>query len=703
MSFLKLSYDQESDDEISSMRSSEAFFDEERTSSDEDSDYDPKNNPLQPLEYVMDGEAGGKMLLEEMESDLELEHSKLNELGPIALALPELEAVDHVQQQNAPIIEENLVVEEKANLEEKKAEMDVELEDDDLEATVVDVNWKQLTQQQQIGITKLEPIKKRPTRSGTKNPTESGFKSTEFMEMLKKKNPPVPAFVLKHATKYSTTETPSAASLFWYSLKEVGLLETVVYYTNQNIEIKIEENHLKGKKKKWKLLTNRSLVMFYIVVLRMGVFKCTGSAETYFNNQYGLDCVRELMSRDVYKYIKRYIKFYEVTTQKELLKDPVYSDKSFKLEKLIVNWNQFWRQWWIIEKDLAVDERMIPCHSRTKLKRKIKNKVHPVGMKMILLCNNAGFCFFMLMDCAKNREKMNQLRNQYKQQKLGDGACWMLLICKEAKLERKNLWMDKFYNSVEGNTILLKDFGGNRAAGTLRRNAANVPHEQLQQGLKSGEFKIYGNKGGVNSDVVLLGFKDGSKYVPMISTIWLPDYFKQEEVKSSKKKKLKPALANQYTQNMGGVDKHDLISQRSTSNRQSRSWVIHGLYSVLDQVVTNCLLMLKQSTNKELKKNGAKPRQIIKTKIDFLTKGLDELVKGIVSEENAKTKPSRNEKTAKNVKFKNGESTTVYKHNASDLKACKSKWYKVNKSSPEPSPKKSKKEKLPAKKKRKTT
>lgn len=261
-----------------------------------------------------------------------------------------------------------------------------------------------------------------------------------------------------------------------------------------------------------------------------------------------------------------------------------------------------------IEKNVCVDEQMVPFKGKLSVKQYMRGKPNPWGIKLYLLCGESGLVYDFLLYQGSTTEL-----NENIQKKFGLGGAVILKLTMELKKKRHFLYMDNFYTSF--NILHALQHNCIYAAGTIRVNRFVNPlfisDKDLKKLGRGAAFEVSSDM--PNSNIGLVKWYDnkavllGSNFI----TSGVPDEVKRYD----KKEKAyiiinRPEIVKKYNQSMGGVDKHDQLVSFFRTFIKSKKWTMRMVTHAFDMATVNSWLEYKMDyENLNLDK---------KTKMDLL-------------------------------------------------------------------------------------
>ncbi|XP_025407300.1 piggyBac transposable element-derived protein 3-like [Sipha flava] len=241
-----------------------------------------------------------------------------------------------------------------------------------------------------------------------------------------------------------------------------------------------------------------------------------------------------------------------------------------------------------VERNLSVDEQMIPYKGHLQMKQYVKGKPCPWGIKAFLLCGESGMTYNILLYQGATTEL-----DQTVQKKFGLGASVVLHLTQHLEKNRHYLYFDNFFATFN----LFEQLQANQiyAIGTIRTNRfANPPlltDKQLAKMGRGTAFEISTDM--KNCNLCMVKWHD-TRSVCLVSNYIGSGQLETIRRWDKKQKKYvnieRPEIVTAYNASMGGVDNIDqLISYYRTFIR-SKKWTLRMIVHAFDLVVANCWL-----------------------------------------------------------------------------------------------------------------
>ena len=313
-------------------------------------------------------------------------------------------------------------------------------------------------------------------------------------------------------------------------------------------KIHFETNLYCTQKHKIGNITKEEIFVFLGINLIMSYHKLPSIRHYWMNaDGMGVPLIRNAMTRDRFVFILGKIHLND--NQKN---NPSNQDKLYKVRPIIEKLNTLFEEKRAPREFHSVDESMIRFKGRSSLKQ--YNPMKPItrGYKLWCIADNDGYVYkFDIYAGKKSREDDNGSENI---DALGLGGAVVASLTEKLKGRNHKIFFDNFFLSIplmeylQGKTIL--------ACATIRSSRKNFPPMSEDKTLRRGDFDFRSTA----NAVTVYKWKD-RRVVNFIS-----NYHKatvttvlRKEKDGSKKQIPCLQLVKDYNQNMGGVDKHDML------------------------------------------------------------------------------------------------------------------------------------------------
>ena len=299
--------------------------------------------------------------------------------------------------------------------------------------------------------------------------------------------------------------------------------------------------------------------------------------------------VSNIFSRDRYVQLKCYIHFCDPHMRVPDRHDPEH-DKLHKIRPIVSHLQNKFDAVYKCEKNISIDESMIPFKGRLKFKQRMPMKPVKYGIKLYEVCElRTGYCSQFSVYLGK------QEGDDDNEGDLGKTGKVVADLTKAFQHKGYKLFIDNFYTSVP--LLFYLSMNGIRACGTIRSNRKHFPKLALSQEakrlkLKRGEFVSASYR-----DQLAILWKD-RKEVYMLSTIHDPvngtpvkRKFKAQGNQGFTEKEIPCPLAiSDYNSSMGGVDLNDQLSSVRKDFKQLR-WYFRVFLKFIMMATMNAYIL----------------------------------------------------------------------------------------------------------------
>lgn len=114
---------------------------------------------------------------------------------------------------------------------------------------------------------------------------------------------------------------------------------------------------------------------------------------------FGIPIIRHAFSRDRFWEIKRFFHVVDNNLAKEA------NRKDFKVSVLYDYLNEKFKQFGILDENVAIDEQMVKYFGHSSLKQFIINKPIRFGMKNWVVAGKSGYCYYVKLYCGKEKSQ----------------------------------------------------------------------------------------------------------------------------------------------------------------------------------------------------------------------------------------------------------------------------------------------------------
>lgn len=231
------------------------------------------------------------------------------------------------------------------------------------------------------------------------------------------------------------------------------------------------------------------------------------------------------------------------------------------------------------EKDICIDETMVPFRGRLNIKQYIPRKSHKYGLKLFKLCVKGGYTWNIKVYAGKEATSTHQ--------ELSTRV--VLEVISSLLTSGRTLYTDNLYIGVMLAHELIKQ--QTHLVGTLRKNRKFNPKPVVTKKLKRGEMVSLQS----NTDVIVSKWKD-KRDVLFLSTKSVPEL---QEVATRRGVALKPSTILEYNAAKSFIDVSDQIASYASTIRKGVMWYRKLAFELLTNIsVVNAHITFKSITGK---------------------------------------------------------------------------------------------------------
>lgn len=334
----------------------------------------------------------------------------------------------------------------------------------------------------------------------------------------------------------------------------------------------------------WIETNSREMKIFVGVHLLMGVFGLP-RIRMYWEQKSRINIVADNITRN---------RFFELRSNFHIMDNndiPINNKDCFVKVRPIYNILQKRCNELPVEKNVCVDEQMVPFKGKLSVKQYMRGKPNPWGIKLYLMCGESGLVYDFLLYQGSTTELNCNIQKVF-----GLGGAVVLKLTMLLKKNRHFLYMDKFFTSF--NILHALQQNCIYSAGTIRVNRfANPPFISDKELSKMGRGSSYEVSSNMhNSNIGLIKWYDnkavvlGSNFI----TSGVPDDIKRYDKKEKTYITVnRPEIVKCYNQSMGGVDKHDQLVSFFRTFIKSRKWTLRMITHAFDMACVNSWLEYK--------------------------------------------------------------------------------------------------------------
>lgn len=233
-------------------------------------------------------------------------------------------------------------------------------------------------------------------------------------------------------------------------------------------------------------------------------------------------------------------------------KNQIKGDRLYKIIPIIETLRKKFKKIFKPSQKLCIDESIVEWKGRLSFKQFIPSKRHRFGIILFVLCDcETGYLLDFIVYCGQ-QSHIDTLDN------LGVSGSVITTLLKQYYKKGHIVYMDNWYTSP----TLLKYLSSKKvgACGTVKANRKGMPN--LCKKLKRGECKLAITK---KSKILACKWED-KRDVLMLSTI---HKHQMKNINKYDKLQIKPNCILDYNNNMGLVDKTDMMMSFNGTIRKS--------------------------------------------------------------------------------------------------------------------------------------
>lgn len=368
------------------------------------------------------------------------------------------------------------------------------------------------------------------------------------------------------------------------------LIDICVEETNRYANNYIASNNIppNSRAAKWENTTRDEMRAFLALLLLTRISK-RSSFELYWSTDPLIDMkgFREVMSRDRFMVILQF--FHLVNNDNQLPRGDANYDKAFKIRSIIDYLVPKWQMYFGPDKELSVDESMIPFKGRTSLMQYMPAKPTKWGLKAWGLADaETGYMYNWKLYLGKDGGRPADVP-------LGTHVVQTLA---EPLFDKGHvIYMDNFFSSPALYKLLADNQTG--ACGTLRANRIGVPDQIKRAQPRAGQPPVTARDG----QILFISWYD-KKVVNLITTVHSAVTYRKQ-VKSKQNPEHvrevdKPCAIQSYSQHMGGIDRADKAMTYYMVLHRTCKWWKKVFFYLLEVCFCNSLIIWRASHEKRI-------------------------------------------------------------------------------------------------------
>ena len=361
------------------------------------------------------------------------------------------------------------------------------------------------------------------------------------------------------AHHFQSCETPGDFLLEFF---DTQIRENIVYQTNL---------YAIQKGKKFSLFTEQELLGFVGINFVMGYHKLP--SWTYYwknDNDLSVPVISQTMPRNRFASILSNVRVNDNNNV------PVGNkDKLYKVRPFISSLNGNFSKLYNVGQKLSIDESMIIFKGRSSLKQYNPKKPIKRGYKLWMRADMDGYV--SKFDVYQGKNSLLDVEGVPADFGLGEKVVYSLTV--DLKNKNHQVFFDNYFSSVPLLEYLQDN--GIMACGTIRPDRKYLPKGlKADKDLQRGEYDHRISDQGIgfykwmdNKTVHLISNYHGSALSSVSRT----------QKDGSKEEFPCPTVVKHYNQDMGGVDKADMLCSLHGIGRKSKKWWHRIFFGLLDR------------------------------------------------------------------------------------------------------------------------
>lgn len=352
-------------------------------------------------------------------------------------------------------------------------------------------------------------------------------------------------------------------------------------YAQQKISAGIQQ---KSRLQRWKDTNEDEIRIFFSLCLWMGLARFPKIVDYWRKSNLYSNEFSKKMPRNRFELLLRVLHF----SNNE---DAIAGDRLAKLGPLLKLLTDKFKEVYIPEREVCIDETLVPFRGRLVFKQYIKNKRFKFGIKLYKICCKGGYTYDLRVYCGKDKDPNVSASTK------------IVLQLMEPLLDQgRILYTDNFYTSVTlAQELLMRE---THLVGTLRKNRKLNPIEVTNVKLKKGEIIAREHNG-----VVVLKWQD-KRDVLCLSTNHTAE---TTNVRRRGEDIDKPTIICDYNNSKSFIDLSDQLKAYSTPLRKGIKWYRKLAFELLlGTSLVNAYILYKKVTKGNISITGFK-EQIIES------------------------------------------------------------------------------------------
>lgn len=360
-------------------------------------------------------------------------------------------------------------------------------------------------------------------------------------------------------------------------------MESITDQTNRYYEyLSRQNNDDSSRLKRWKPADYKEMYCFLAVTIFMPQLKKLNVSDYWTTDSYlSTPIFGRLMKRDRYLLIMRLLHFTDNDAE------PVEGDSLRKIRSVVDHLKTTFKSNFYPFQNLCIDESLLLYKGRLYFKQYIPSKRHRFGVKFFLLCDcETGYVLDFIIYTGVTTDV-----EEYTAEKMGKSGEIVMTLLAPYLNKGHTLFVDNWYSSP---TLFshLHDKKTN-TCGTVKPTRKFMP--KLSEKLNRGEV-IHKS----TDNLLVMKWQD-KREVRMLTSCYtaeMKDTGKTDHLTGEKI--YKPKCIVEYNNNMGSVDKSDMLLSSIESVRKTIKWYKKVFFHLLDLAVLNSYQLYKTKTGENI-------------------------------------------------------------------------------------------------------
>ena len=349
------------------------------------------------------------------------------------------------------------------------------------------------------------------------------------------------------------------------------------YFSEEIANAIVEETNLFAQQqnaKKWNNIDVKEFYVFIALTMLMPHVKKSDLKDYWSTDDLiGTPFFRKAMSRDRYVQILRYLHFSNNEAAVE-------GNRLYKIESIVNMMQDKFRSQFYPFENIVIDESTILFKSRLIFKQYIKTKRHRFGIKLYVLCDcETGYVLNFIVYVGKEENKNADIDTG-----LGLSGNVVVKLLEPYLNKGHSFYSDNYYTSPFLASYLFEH--KTNSCGTVRVNRKHMPI--FEKKLKKGETEWRSS-----NHILALKWKD-RRDVQMLTTFHENKMIIISKIdRITKENKQKPLCVLAYNENMGAIDRADMMISSVDCTRKTIKWYKKLFFHILDICMLNAHALWK--------------------------------------------------------------------------------------------------------------